>query len=147
MKKSISVVHYFKVIWNEFFQEVRAWNMSFFWSNVIWWQGQVIFIAWWPSPRMQLYPQCSVMMRNTKMLGCYFFCRHFFSTKTMPGSRCLDRDSDDVAPLAAPWKMMWRARLNNISPTHRRVNNKQKPHCCLSAQGLRGNAARRCGLL
>ena len=55
--------YYFKVIWNEFFQEVRAWNMSFF-GDVIWLQGQVIFIA--DDHPMQLYPQCSVMMRNLK---------------------------------------------------------------------------------
>ena len=95
---------------------------------------------------MQLYPQCSVMMRNLKKCWVVYwvFCRHFFSTKTMPawGAR-LDRDSDDVAPLPQQFGEddVDASRPKHFSlPPHRRVvNNKQKPHCCLSAQGLHGN--------
>ena len=137
--------YYFKVIWNEFFQEVRAWNMSFF-GDVIWLQGQVIFIAWWPSDAAVSSMQCHDAQLK-KMLGSIllgFFCRHFFSTKTMPAWRArLDRDSDDVAPLPQQFGEddVDASRPKHFSlPPHRRVvNNKQKPHCCLSAQGLHGN--------
>ena len=129
--------YYFKVIWNEFFQEVRAWNMSFFWRRHLVARSGHFYCL------MTIRCSCilnAVSWCATKMLG-YFFCRHFFSTKTMPGR--LDRDSDDVAPLPQQFGEddVDASRPKHFSlPPHRRVvNNKQKPHCCLSAQGLHGN--------
>ena len=81
---------------------------------------------------LQLYPQCSVMMRSC-WKKCLFFCRHFFSTrlKNYAPSGC-GASRPWIRRRRAAWKLLLRA-----PSLVRRVNNKQKPHCCLSAQGLR----------
>ena len=106
-----------------------TWNMSFF-ENVIWWQGQVIFIAWWPMLAAVSSMQCHDALLLKK---CLFFCRHFFSTrlKNYAPSGC-GASRPWIRRRRAAWKLLLRA-----PSLVRRVNNKQKPHCCLSAQGLR----------